>query len=133
MGTHEASVEVRETNPGVGRGLFAAGPIKKGEFIAEYTGEKIPTALADALPSRYLFELDEEWTINGESEKNTAGYINHACIPNAEAEIDGHRIFVYAIHDIEKGEEITIDYGEEYFDEFIRPAGCKCFACAPLP
>lgn len=31
---------------------------------------------------------------------------------------------------IAAGDEITLDYGAEYSDEFIRPAGCKCVACA---
>lgn len=95
----------------------------------EYTGKKIPTHVADALKTRYLFELDSEWTIDGEEESNIARYINHACTPNAEAEIHDDRILISATRDILPGEEITIDYGEEYFDEFIRPAGCKCQAC----
>ena len=24
------------------------------------------------------------------------------------------------------GEEITYDYGKEYFDEYIKPKGCRC-------
>ena len=31
---------------------------------------------------------------------------------------------------IEPGEEITIDYGEEYFDLIIAETGCKCMTCA---
>ena len=33
---------------------------------------------------------------------------------------------VFCTTAIKKGEELTIDYGEEYFDEFIRPKGCLC-------
>ena len=27
------------------------------------------------------------------------------------------------------GEELTYDYGKEYFNEFIKPIGCKCVKC----
>lgn len=121
--------EIKEASPGVGKGLFALKPIKKGDFILEYTGKKIPTKVADEMDeARYLFEVDKKWTIDGEDESNTARYINHGCEPNSESEIhDGH-ILISAIRDIEPGEEITMDYGMEYYDEFIRPVGCKCSA-----
>lgn len=95
----------------------------------EYTGEKIPTKDADKSGSRYLFEINKKWTIDGPVPLNTAGYINHACDPNTEAEIEDGRIMIYATRDIASGEELTIDYGEEYFNEFIEPAGCKCRSC----
>lgn len=121
--------EIREAAPGVGRGLFALSPIKKGDFILEYTGHKIPTKVADEMEtSRFLFEIDKEWTIDGDAPNNTARYINHSCDPNAEAEIHDGLILISAVRDIRPGEEITIDYGEEYYDEFIRPVGCRCSA-----
>lgn len=112
----------------MGHGLFAVVPIRKGDFILEYTGKRIPTALADTMKSRYLFEIDEDWTIDGASRSNTARYINHSCEPNTEAEIEDGRILIHAVRDIKEGEELTIDYDTEYFDEFIRPTGCKCSA-----
>jgi SET domain-containing protein len=130
MKTTDVRFRIQESRPGVGQGLFAATPIRKGDFILEYTGEKIPTKLADTLKTRYLFEVDENWTIDGETESNTARYINHACEPNTEAEIEEGKIMIYATRNIKMGEELTIDYGEEYFDEFIRPVGCKCANCA---
>jgi SET domain-containing protein len=30
---------------------------------------------------------------------------------------------------IKPGEEITYDYGREYFDIFLKPNGCKCAKC----
>lgn len=121
--------EIKETHTGVGKGLFALRDIAKGDFLLEYTGKKVPTKIADEMKeARYLFEVDERWTIDGESESNTARYINHSCEANAESEVhDGH-ILISAIRDITAGEEITMDYGEEYYDEFIRPVGCRCGA-----
>jgi hypothetical protein len=121
---------VRKSGPGLGHGLFAATTVKRGDFIAEYTGKRIPTSIADASKSRYLFELDEDWTINGEARSNIARYINHSCRPNVEAEIEDGRILIYATRTVQPGEEFLIDYGEEYFDEFIRPIGCKCPSCS---
>lgn len=129
MQTTDKRFKVRKSKPGTGLGLFALADIKKAEFILEYTGKKIPTALADTMEeARYLFEIDENWTIDGSSRSNTARYINHSCDPNTEAEIDDGRIVIHAVRNIKKGEELTIDYNTEYFDEFIRPTGCKCSA-----
>lgn len=128
METVAAPVVVRKSRSGTGQGLFAAVSIKKGDFILEYTGTKIPTVLADISKSRYLFEIDSEWTIDGSPRSNIARYINHSCEPNAEAEIHDGKILISAVRDIEGGEEVTIDYDTEYFDEFIRPVGCKCSA-----
>jgi uncharacterized protein len=113
---------------GLGKGLFADRAFCAGELVAEYSGRRIPTAYADTLKTRYLFEIDEQWTIDGSPESNIARYINHACSPNCEAGLRDGRIFIRAARRIRKGEELTIDYGEEYFDEFIRPKGCKCAA-----
>ena len=129
METVAAKVEVRPSGPEVGNGLFATADMAKRDFIAEYTGIKIPTVLADASTSRYLFELDKDWTIDGSPLSNLARYINHSCDPNAEVEIENGRIMIHAIKNIGRGEEITIDYDTEYFEEFIKPVGCKCKSC----
>lgn len=126
----KAKYKIRRGRPGLGLGLYALAPYKKGEFIVHYTGRKIPTAVADALKTRYLFEIDEDWTIDGSSRTNHARYINHSCLPNAEASIKGDTISIKASKAIPAGEEVTIDYGDEYFDEFIRPNGCKCRLCS---
>ncbi len=129
METVGADVEVKPSLMQTGDGLFAGADVMKGDFIAEYTGTKITTALADVSKSRYLFEVDSKWTIDGETSSNIARYINHACEPNTEAEIHDDHILISAIRDIKAGEEFTIDYGKEYFDEFIKPKGCKCVQC----
>lgn len=128
METIDARFVIRRSQPGTGLGLFALCDIKKGEFILEYTGIKVPTPLADTSKSRYLFEVDEVWTVDGSARSNTARYINHSCDPNTEAEIIDGRIMIEARRAIKNGEELTIDYDMEYFDEFIRPVGCKCGA-----
>ena len=129
MKTSDRRFEVKEARPGTGKGLFARVPFGKREFIIEYTGVRIPTKKADEHPGRYLFEIEGTgWTIDGEPSSSPAKYINHACEPNAEARVEDEHINIYAIRDIARDEEVTIDYGQEYFEAFIKPTGCKCGA-----
>src|ERR1700704_6746597 len=112
-----------------GLGMFASEPIKKGRYIARYSGRKIDTDKADELNNKYLFEINTRWTIDGASRKNVARYINHACRPNAEAYFVGHVIKIRAIKNIKPDEEFTYNYGRGYFDCFIKAVGCKCISC----
>ena len=113
-----------------GLGLFACEPIKKGRYIARYSGRKIDTAKADELNNKYLFEINSRWTIDGASRRNTARYINHSCRPNAEVYFVGHAIKIWAIRNIKSGDEITYHYGRNYVEAFIKPEGCRCLRCA---
>ena len=127
MKTTDVVYAVKKSRLG-GKGLFANKQIKRGEFIIEYIGKRLTTKEADVSKSRYLFEIDEDCTLDGPTKINTAGYINHGCNPNCESDVlDGH-VLISAIKDIKKGDEFTFDYGQEYFDEFIKPVGCKCNA-----
>ena len=116
-----------------GLGLFALKPIKKGSFIAYYRGRLISNQEADELGTKYLFEINSRWTIDGSSRANIARYINHSCRPNAETDVKKHKIIITAIKNIQPGDEITYNYGRNYFNAFIKPKGCKCAACARKP
>lgn len=113
-----------------GLGLFAAKLIPSKAEIIEYVGKIIPMEEAMSSSGKYFFDLDNGFAIDGRSRKNLARYINHSCKPNAEAIIIDERIWIWSRKTIRTGEEITIDYGEEYFNEFIKPKGCKCEKCA---
>lgn len=128
-GVIKSRFAVRQSRPGMGRGLFATVPIRKGDFILEYTGRRIPTSYADTLKTRYLFELDEKWTVDGSMRTNVARHVNHSCVPNCEVQLRDGKILIFAARNIQRGEELTFDYGDEYFEEFIRPSGCKCAHC----
>jgi SET domain-containing protein len=122
-------VEVRRAPKGAGLGLFAAEAIEEGDYIIDYVGEIIPNAECEHHPGKYLFEIGEHFTIDGSGRDNIARYINHSCDPNAEVELEDGEINIYALEDIEPGEEVAYDYGKEYFDEFIKPIGCQCRKC----
>ncbi|WP_108519738.1 SET domain-containing protein [Bradyrhizobium algeriense] len=116
-----------------GLGLFATKPIKKGTKIIRYFGPLLDSKKKkdDAIENKYLFELNNRWTIDGSVRKNIARYINHACKPNAESDVRPRKrkVFIRAIKNIEPGEEINYDYGTDYFKAYLKPIGCKCAAC----
>jgi hypothetical protein len=116
-----------------GLGLFATKPIKKGRRIIRYFGPILDSKKKhdDAIENKYLFELNNRWTIDGSVRANVARYINHACKPNAESDVRPRkrRVYIRAIKNIEPGEEISYDYGTDYFKAYLKPIGCKCDAC----
>jgi len=116
-----------------GLGLFATKPIKKGSKIIRYFGPLLDSKKKkdDAIENKYLFELNDRWTIDGSVRKNIARYINHACKPNAESDVKPRKrkVVIRAIKNIEPGEEINYDYGTDYFKAYLKPIGCKCAAC----
>jgi len=116
-----------------GLGLFATQPIKKGTKIIRYFGPMLDCRKEkdDAVENKYLFQINSRWTIDGSVRKNIARYINHACRPNAESDVNARErtVHIRAIKDIAPGEEINYDYGTEYFREYLKPIGCKCASC----
>jgi hypothetical protein len=116
-----------------GLGLFATRPIKKGAKIVRYFGPLLDSRKKkdDAIENKYLFELNNRWTIDGSVRANIARYINHACKPNAESDVKPRKrkVVIRAIKNIEPGEEINYDYGTDYFKAYLKPIGCKCDAC----
>ena len=59
----------------------------------------------------YLFNLNKKYDLDGDFKYNTARLINHSCNPNCEVAGVGLKVWVYAIKDIKKGEELSYDYG----------------------
>src|SRR4051812_37324181 len=112
-----------------GLGLFATRPIAAGRRIIQYVGPILTSAEVERRTGRYFFSIDEEYAVDGSARANLARYVNHSCRPNAEALVEGKRIWIWSRRAIEPGEQITIDYGEEYFDDYIKPVGCKCEPC----
>ena len=119
-----------------GLGLFATKLIKRAAYIATYRGPRVSTEEAyqrEHRGSKYLFELNSRWMIDGSPRWNVARYLNHSCKPNAKPVIRKGRIVFVALRSIPPGEEITYDYGREYFDFFIKERGCRCAACRAKP
>jgi uncharacterized protein len=115
-----------------GLGLIALKGIPKGKRIIEYFGPLITNEEVERKNGLYFFGINKKWSIDGSVRHNLARYINHSCKPNAEAIVSQRgRVWIFAIKNIKSGEEITYDYGEEYFDGVIKPHGCRCVSCRP--
>jgi len=123
-----------------GSGVYAAKPIKKGTKIIEYVGERISSEEADrrydddAMETHhtFLFYIDEDTCIDAASGGNEARFINHSCQPNCVAYLERGRIFIYALKNIAKSQELTYDYAYtregEYEPSWSRLYACRCGA-----
>lgn len=114
-----------------GLGLFTAVDIQKDTYIIEYTGELITHEEANRRGGQYLFTLNETHTIDGSTRQNKARYINHSCRPNCDTELSANEkhIYVQARRNIKAGEELTYNYGKEFWNTYIKSKGCRCVKC----
>ena len=114
-----------------GRGLYTTRNIKEGERIIDYIGKIITKKQTeeskkfDNAKPIYLFNLNKKYDLDGDVSWNTARLINHSCSNNCDYNGIGLKLWVVAIKDIKKGEEITCDYGFGY-DEDYKQFPCKC-------
>jgi hypothetical protein len=110
-------------------GGFAVGSLAQGARVVEYVGRKLTKAeslrLCEA-GNTFIFALDDEFDLDGNTEENPARLLNHSCAPNCEAEFGEGRIWITARRDIAAGEEITFNYGYT-LDEY-REHPCRCGA-----
>lgn len=115
-----------------GLGLFAGEELPKGVCLLEYKGRRISEKEEYTSRSKYLFGVTKKKTIDGATRSNTARYINHSCRPNTEIKIKNERVWVFSRRKIKPGEEISYDYGKEYWNEHIKPKGCHCLKCQKI-
>jgi SET domain-containing protein len=112
----------------VGRGVFAAEPIRANSLILEFSGPVLTLGEARAKGAdaanalqvgvdRYLY-LNEP-----------GRFVNHSCAPNA-AVIDDTRLV--ALYDIATGEEIRFDYSTTVSDGWTMPCRCGSPLCREL-
>tara|TARA_B100000029_G_C17418243_1_gene903313 strand:- start:177 stop:647 length:471 start_codon:yes stop_codon:yes gene_type:complete len=113
------------------RGLYASKNISAGSRIIEYIGKIISNKEVEKNPKFdnskdiYLFDLNKKFSLDGDYKWNTARLINHSCNPNCEVEGKGLKLWITAIKDIKKGEELSYDYGFRY-DSDYKQFPCKC-------
>jgi len=125
-----------------GRGVYAIRKIRKGETIIEYKGQMITWKQAerrhphnpDDPDHTFFFHIDDDHVIDANVGGNAARWINHACDPNCESDIDEeqHRVFIKALRKIRPGEELFYDYGlvidERYTKKLKKQFACRCGA-----
>ena len=113
------------------KGLYASQSIKNRTKIVEYKGKIITKKQVEDNPkfdngkAIYLFDLNKKYDLDGDFKFNTARLINHSCDPNCEVYGEGQKIWIFAMKDIKKGEELTYDYGFS-FDENFKDFPCRC-------
>lgn len=115
-----------------GTGAFAAAAIKEGARILAYIGERITKAeslVRCELNNHFIFNLDEQWDLDGAVPANPARFLNHSCAPNCDAELHGKRIWIVARRDIKQGEELTFNYGYDLQDYREHPCRCATPEC----
>jgi SET domain-containing protein len=115
-----------------GTGGFAARAIGRGSRVMEYVGEKI--SKAESLKrceasNEYIFTLDDEFDLDGRVAWNPARLINHSCAPNCEAMLEGGRVWLLALRQIEAGEELTFNYNYDLVDYREHPCSCGAAGC----
>ena len=133
-----AFCEVRNS-PIHGKGVFASRFIRKGTRILEYVGERIDKeesnrrglalfeeAQKTGGASVYIFDVNEEYDLDGNKTYNDARLINHSCDPNCEMVNEDDRLFLYSLRDIIPEEELSFDYG--YDIEHFLDHPCRCGA-----
>ncbi len=116
-------------SPAVGHGIKAAKNIKAGDFIGVYAGRLRDLRWND---SEFKEDVDYAWyytvsdkndqnlVIDGKYEGNELRFINHASNPNTKRiDVIVENIFYVcyiAVKDIAKDEELTVSYGDGYWN-----------------
>jgi SET domain-containing protein len=114
----------------VGRGLFAGSGIparaKIGEFEGEVIGLREARRRAKGRKIVAIVEL-ERHALDATRWKHGFRFINHSCAPNTFFRCTPERAEIYALRDIARGEELTVDYGESQHEGRLA---CRCGAPA---
>ena len=115
------------------KGLYAAKNIKANKIVIHYKGKLVTKKEVEKNPkfdndkAIYLFNVNNRYDLDGDFEYNDARLINHSCNPNCEVNGKGLKLWIFALRDIKKGEELSYDYGFGY-DEDYKQFVCKCGA-----
>lgn len=123
-----------------GKGVFAGRDLHCGESLIEYLGEIISwEAAARRHPHdpeqpnhTFYFHLTDTTVIDGGVSGNDGRFFNHSCAPNCQAlEADG-RVFIEALRDVKKGEELNFDFSlvlEGRHTQAVKnDYACRCLA-----
>lgn len=123
---------IRWISISIGYGAFAEEDMAEGTFIGEYTGivRRLYRSRRDQNP--YCFHYPSKWwsckcfMIDAMHEGNLTRFINHSADPNLHplCLVDRnllHQVLVANRH-IKKGEQLTFDYGEDYWMKRRSPS-----------
>ncbi len=133
--TAAATSKIAVRSSGVhGRGVFATARIPASRMIGLYDGRRYAAKEIDSRQwdprLTYVFGLSDGSLIDAGEGGNDTRFINHACDPNCIAyEIEtsaGLAIEICARRTIERGEELSLDYGLDIADNEPGHYECRC-------
>ncbi|PGH12298.1 hypothetical protein AJ79_04364 [Helicocarpus griseus UAMH5409] len=129
-------LELIETSDGRGTGVRALDNFKQGTKLGAFLGEVV-SQNCDDYDAVYSLGLESKNNRHNKRMRalisprrygNWARFVNHSCDPSVAfvRRTIGKRIYMMmeALRDIEAFEEITVDYGEDYWKN--RPMRCLC-------
>jgi hypothetical protein len=133
-----------------GYGLIARNDIEAGTIIGEYTGELTPKD--DSIPdpdTEYncdidigLRSLNEETQAKAWLDATHKGsifrFMNHSCDSNTKMKqgrcgIHNRIMYIYTTKNIQKGDQITVNYGEEWWLKSDHSCLCGTAKCYKPP
>jgi uncharacterized protein len=109
-----------------GEGVFAVKAIPWGVKIIEFKGARISNAEAAkraANGATAIMEIGDNLNIDGFDRGNGAALINHGRrYANCCVLREGRKVWIIAgIEGVKAGEELTYDYGSDYYPRRRRP------------
>lgn len=110
-----------------GRGLFAVTPVAARRKLGEMTGvvisQREARRRAKTRQRIAIVELPDGKAVDAAEGGNQFRFANHSCTPNAFVRVCYGRVEIWSKRRIERGEEITCDYGESQHNGKLR---CRC-------
>ncbi len=126
------NLEVRKSKIN-GKGVFAKENIKQGERLAIFGGNLMFIDEIRNLPEQlqeYTMQIEERFVLgpyHNASEPEDTDFFNHSCEPNSGFK---GQMFLVAIRDIKKNEEITFDYAmvvsKSIGSDIVFEMDCNC-------
>jgi len=110
-----------------GRGLFAKINIMKGSVVSMIEGELITCYEDDDLDEQTrsnTIRFNKDRFLNPKGK--IGELINHSCVPNTRIVKSSNRLFIRAIENIPKGNEVFFDYSTVLANDDIWQMKCNC-------
>jgi uncharacterized protein len=122
-----------------GKGVYATRDMNRRSRIIEYTGRRITWDEANRAQPHdpknphhtFYFGLQNgKDVIDANQGGNASRWINHSCDPNCETDEHKGRVYVYALRNLKRGEELLYDYalesGERRTKKLEKQFACYC-------
>ncbi|MEJ7679197.1 MAG: SET domain-containing protein-lysine N-methyltransferase [Segetibacter sp.] len=110
-----------------GKGAFALQQISARKKIGNLGGEVISLREARKRVAKTnrvaMVEFGDGRALDASINANELRYVNHSCKPNTYMRVYYSKVEFYSLRLIEKGEELTCNYGETHHEGKLK---CKC-------